>query len=91
MHRLCVIVVDGVGEICVKLMGFYPAMIYIIRGVEKQLSFTAKFSRLLHNFFHSKNQVFQSVSCEFLPIFNKTNNNNNKVILNINSNWRILV
>ncbi len=91
MRKPCVTAVDGLGLICVKFMGFYPAMIYIIRGVEKRRSFTTGFSWFLHSFFHPENLVFQSVNRRVLPTFNIVNNNDNKVILNFNSYWRILV
>lgn len=89
MRNLCVMVVDGMGEICVKLGGFYSAMIYIIRGVEKRYGFTTEFSRFLHSFFHPGIMVFQSINYQLLPTFNIVNKNNNEVILNFNNYWRM--
>lgn len=91
MRKLCVMVVDGLGLICVKSVGFYPAMIYIIQGVEKRRGFTTGFSLFLHSFFHPENLVFQTVNCRVLPTFNIVNNNDNKVILNFSSYWRMSV
>jgi hypothetical protein len=87
MHEFCVMTVDGLCEICVKFRAFYPVLILNISVVEKLRVFTTSYARLLRVFFHPKNLVFQSVRCQFLPIINKTNNNDNYIKLTFNY-WR---
>lgn len=88
MLRVCVLFVDGLGEICVKLFGFCPAMLQNSRHVEKHIGLTTVFARLLPIFFHARKLVFISVMAIFLPIINIANKNNNYIILNFNY-WRM--
>jgi hypothetical protein len=88
MRKFCVVVVDGLCEICVKFRAFYSILILNILAVEKLYVFTSGYTRLLQVLFHPKNLVFQSVRCQFLPIINRTNNNDNYIKLTFNY-WRI--
>lgn len=86
----CVIVVEEVGEICVKLLGFSATFVQTKLTVGKPAYFTTRLARLLPMFSHNQKWFFISVFDEFLPTINRTNKNNNDTILNFNY-WRITV
>jgi len=88
MHKLCVRFVDEMREICVKLFGFYPDLNQNISGVEKRPFFTTRFALFLPTVFHARKAIFRSVIGQFLPIINRTNNNDNYIKLTFNY-WRI--
>ena len=87
MHKVCVLFVEGMSEICVKLFGFYPAVTKNVSHVEKPGVFATGFARLIHVFFHAKKVIFKPVIDMFLPIINRTNNNDNYIKLTFNY-WR---
>lgn len=88
MLDCCVSAVEALGEICVKFFCFCTFLIQNKSHVEKPVIFTTSLARLLHGFFHGLNLVFISVFTGFLPIINRTNNNDNYIKLTFNY-WRI--
>lgn len=88
MRNVCVFVVDVLGEICVKFFGFCTVLIQNKSHVEKPMAFTLNLARFFHGLFHGLNLVFISVFTGFLPIINRTNNNDNYIKLTFNY-WSI--
>ena len=84
MLSACVSFVDCLGEICVKLFGFYPTLNKNIRSIGKLFVLGTLFTRFLPMFFHYEKLFCVSVRFSFLPIINRTNNNDNNTILNFN-------
>lgn len=82
MPRLCVLIVDLLGVVCVKTRVFYTARKNIISVVDKSRCFTTFFTKLFLWFFHAPQEFFQSVNHYLLPIINKANKDNDKVYIN---------
>ena len=88
MRNTCGLVVELLGEICVKFIGFCTFLVQNKSHVEKPGVFTTNIARFFHEVFHGLNWVFVSVLVRFLPTINRTNKNNNYILLTFNY-WRI--